>query len=157
MRLGTRGSVVWFVPAALALSGCGGSAEALPEPEAPAVTLARIEADRRRHDPKKFIEMDLGQYFVPRAKPGERVVTYVSLQLFAVIHEQQKDALTASLASHGKRLRDAVFGVVQRLEASQFDDPRLSLLKSELLETANRVLEVRCVRDVLITDFSLQE
>jgi hypothetical protein len=152
MKNAARVSLVFAMGLICLGSGCGvGSSDDMLDAQA---LLDRYQQDRRRHDPIHFSEVDLGEFYITkRYSPS---IYYVRFHIYGVVPENQLDQFSEILQPHTQRVRDAVIAAVQRSELEHLDDPSLGWLKSELILTINRNLQMRMLRDVVFTDYSLE-
>lgn len=139
--------------AAVVLSGCGsgGDGEKL-DPD----VLPRYQLQRVRHDPVKFGEVDLGEFFVTRLLPNSPKVLIVRCQLFAVVDKNDTAELEQALLQRRSRMRDAVISLIQKAELESLEDPDLTWLRDELTTVINRTLDTLVVRDVAFSDLSIE-
>jgi hypothetical protein len=138
--------------------GCGGKAEpinpaALTAPE----LLDLLEDDLKRHDPKHFVELDLGKYKVTHVveQDGAPTPLAVRFQLFVVLPENRKEEFEIAFATYEKRVRDAILETVQHADTNQLTDPGLRALKDHLLQAIQQVSKSRVLKDVVFSEFSL--
>jgi flagellar basal body-associated protein FliL len=117
--------------------------------------LALIADKERRHDPRLYMEVDLGEFRVTRPGTTEDDIVVVQFQVFGVLNEQDRVKFEESVLGRQQRLRDAVLSVVHRSELDQLMDPALDAVKSELVAAINRILENDFLRDVAFSTFSM--
>lgn len=155
---GARQQLAWVVLGiafCLALPGCGGSGEEHAEGEEHAAAEPELLPPRKRHDPKNYVEVDFGEFFVARLNPEGTERTLVRFRIYGVAPETEQEELTAAVEKRGKRMRDAVIAAIQRTDARHLKDPRLGWIKSELVSTINTSLRCQALRDVVFSDFAL--
>ena len=76
------------------LAGCGGEAAADAIDEDPAALFADLSARQKRHDPLRFVEVDLGEYFVT-LPPNEEVGSlFVRFHIYGVVDESADSSTT---------------------------------------------------------------
>lgn len=152
-----RGSFLVLASAASAAgpSSCSKPAEKSPAALGTIELLDMIEAEQRRHDPNKYIEIDLGKFQVTHVLDGEQGYLYVQFHLFGVLPQAKQEQFAHDLPQYDKRLRDAVISLVQRSETAQLTDASLMFLKAEMVEEINRILQSRLLKDVAFSDFSV--
>lgn len=143
---------------ALTATGCGGSSMPAKHPAAlsAAELLDILEDDLKKHDPKDFVEVDLGKYKISRVVPNVEHAVNVKFQLIAVLHSQKKDEFSAEILQYEKRIRDAVIAVIQQAEIDRLTDPTLQSLKDELAATIARVTRTRVLKDLVFSEFALE-
>jgi hypothetical protein len=118
--------------------------------------LALIADKERRHDPRLYTEVDLGEFSVARPGATEDDIVVVQFQIFGVLNELDRPKFELSSQGRQQRLRDAVLSVVHRSELDQLMDPALDAVKSELVAAINRILENDFLRDVAFSTFSME-
>lgn len=139
---------------ALVLSGCGQSSN--PDFDELAL-LDQYDLNRRRHDPEKYVEVDLGEFNVSRRVPKTNKTLYVTCHLFAIADKVDRDQLTNALLDRKERMRDAVISILQKMDQKALAEPNMNWMKSEMIPVVNKALKVRSVRDVVTSDFSLEQ
>jgi flagellar basal body-associated protein FliL len=137
----------------LACAGCGRSLDAVSAQE----LLDRYEHENVRHDPRTFIEVDLGEYFVTYRQGADKPTFAVRFQMHGVIHENDESKFHQALAEHRDRMRDGVLSTVQRCDLDHLYEPTMAWLKAELVPEINRSLKTRALRDVVFNDFSFEQ
>lgn len=138
-----------------ALAGCGGETKAATAVDGIEL-LDLLEQQDKRHDPKAFVELNLGDYMVSRRGLGNDGVLVVRFQLYGIVSQLQQEKLSHELPGYEKRIRDAVISLAQRTELDQLADPNLAYLKSEITLAVNQVLRGKYVKDVVFSNFSLE-
>jgi flagellar basal body-associated protein FliL len=118
--------------------------------------LSLIADKERKHDPRLYLEVDLGEFRVSRPGASEDDIVVVKFQIFGVLNEQDHAKFVESSLGREQRLRDAVLSVVHRTELEQLMDPSLDNVKSELVAGINRILENDFLRDVAFSQFSME-
>jgi len=134
------------------------------EDDAPASTyvtdveriLSLIADKEKKHDPRLYMEVDLGEFRVSRPGLSEDEIVVVKFQIFGVLNEQDHAKFVESSLGREQRLRDAVLSVVHRTDLDQLIDPSLDDVKSELVAGINRILENDFLRDVAFSTFSME-
>jgi hypothetical protein len=137
------------------LSGCGGESKASTTLDGLQL-LDLLEQQDKRHDPRAYVEVSLGDYMVSRRGIGGQGILVVRFQLFGIIDAAEQEKLTRELPAHEKRIRDAVISLTQRTDIDQIADPNLAYLKSEITLAANEVLRSRAIKNVVFSNFSLE-
>ena len=137
------------------LSGCGGESKAATAVDGIEL-LDLLQQQDKRHDPKAFVELSLGDYMVSRRGLGGQGILVVRFQLFGIVAATEQEKLTHELPAHEKRIRDAVISLTQRTDLDQLADPNLAYLKSEITLAANDVLRGRVIKNVVFSNFSLE-
>ena len=155
-------SLLWVLLAFLlgsllaSLVGCSGETTEAQQIEDPAKLLESYDNSRRRHDPIRFEEVDLGEFFTTRYVPGKGTYA-VSFHLYAVVDRQHREELTKAKTKREKRMRDAIFTTLAKTELEYFREPTLAWIRSELMTAINRSLQTRVVRDVVFGEFSFEK
>ena len=117
--------------------------------------LALIADKEKKHDPRLYIEVDLGEFRVTRPGAEEDEIVVVKFQIFGVLNERDKLKFDESSLGREQRLRDAVLSVVHSSDLDELMDPALDQVKSELVAAINRILESDFLRDVAFSTFSM--
>lgn len=143
-----------LLPATLSMTGCREPAP--PEKPDPEVWLERLEQDRRRHDPRHFAEVDLGEFAVTVTQPDDPSIFFVRFHLYGVVPESLLERFEQLRDTHNKRLRDTVLGTTQKCRVDELDDPSLTWLKSDLLTAINRLVQAPILKDVAFADFTFE-
>jgi flagellar basal body-associated protein FliL len=118
--------------------------------------LSLIADKEKKHDPRLYIEVDLGEFRVTRPGEDEDEIVVVKFQIFGVLNERDKLKFDESSLGREQRLRDAVLSVVHSSELDELMDPALDQVKSELVAAINRILESDFLRDVAFSSFSME-
>ena len=118
--------------------------------------LSLIADKEKKHDPRLYMEVDLGEFRVTRPGDEEDDIVVVKFQIFGVLNERDKLKFDESALGREQRLRDAVLSVVHRSELDELMDPALDKVKSELVAAINRILENDFLRDVAFSTFSME-
>jgi flagellar basal body-associated protein FliL len=141
-------------------TGHGDVKESKQEPSSQAGDVERILsliADKeKKHDPRLYIEVNLGEFRVTRPGEDEDEIVVVKFQIFGVLNERDKLKFDESSLGREQRLRDAVLSVVHSSELDELMDPALDQVKSELVAAINRILESDFLRDVAFSSFSME-
>jgi flagellar basal body-associated protein FliL len=140
--------------------GHGGSATEVKEAAIPGHVadveriLSLVSGKEKKHDPRLYVEVDLGEFRVTHAHDMEEL-RLVKFHLYAVLPEQALDKWTAAHEARQQRARDAVLSVVQAASWEEIADPNLGNIKAELVSSLNRVLENDDLRDVAFSTFAI--
>ena len=134
-------------------AGCG--QEVSSDLSDPQELLARYDHDRRRHDPRQFVEVELGEYFVTRRQPDNNIYT-IRCKLFAVVPRDKQPELEEALTTRRTAMRDAILGTIRSTEFEHLTEPTLSWVKSEMIPIVNRSLKTRVLRDIVFADYSFE-
>lgn len=118
--------------------------------------LSLITAREKKHDPRLYVEVDLGEFRVTRPGQSDDVIFLVKFHIYGVLHEQEQTKFDDVLAGRLQRMRDAVLSVIHKSELEQLSDPSLDTVKTDLIAAINRVLENDCLRDVAFSTFSME-
>jgi len=151
-----RGSLLLFASAAAASGGSSCSEEKkTPAALESAELLDLLEAQNKRHDPKNYVEVDLGKYKVTHVLDHEQGYLLVEFHLFGVLSKTKQEEFAHSLPLFEQRLRGAVIDLIQHSETEQLSSPNLEYLKAELVTAINRTLQARVLKDVAFSNFAL--
>ena len=137
------------------MSGCGGETKAAVAVDGIEL-LDLLQQQDKRHDPKAFVELSLGDYMVSRRGLGGEGILVVRFQLFGIVAAQEQEKLTHELPAYEKRIRDCVISLIQRTDLDQLADPNLAYIKSEITLSTNDVLRGRLIKNVVFSNFSLE-
>ena len=118
--------------------------------------LSLIAGKERKHDPRLYLETDLGEFRVTHSGVEPDEIFVLKFHIYGVLHEQDLIKFAKSTEGREQRLRDAVLSVVHRAEYEQLLDPTLDTVKSNLAAAINRVLENDFMRDVAFSTFSME-
>jgi hypothetical protein len=137
------------------LAGCGGETKAATAVDGIEL-LDLLQQQDKRHDPKAFVELSLGDYMISRRGLGNDGILVVRFQLFGIVAQHEQEKLTHELPAYEKRIRSAVINLVQATDLDQISDPNLTYIKSEITLATNDVLRGRLFKDVVFSNFSLE-
>jgi hypothetical protein len=118
--------------------------------------LSLIADKEKKHDPRHYLETDLGEYRVTRPGREEDEIFVVNFQIFGVLNERDKLKFDESSLGREQRMRDAVLSVVHSAELDDLMDPALDKVKSNLVAAINRILENDYLRDVAFSTFAME-
>lgn len=119
--------------------------------------ILSLIADReKKHDPRLYMEIDLGEFRVTRPGEQDDEIYIVKFHIFGVLNEQDQLKFGESALGREQRLRDAVLSVVHRCELTELFDPSLDSVKSELVAAINQILENDFIRDIAFSQFALE-
>lgn len=118
--------------------------------------LSLIADKEKKHDPRLYMEVDLGEFRVSRPGTNDDEIVVVKFRIFGVLNEKDQLKFTESSLGREQRVRDAVLSVVHRTELDRLMDPSLDNVKSELVTAINRILENDFLRDVAFSTFSME-
>lgn len=135
--------------------GCGGD-DAEEKVSDPQVVLAQFDDSRKRHDPLRFVEVELGEFFATKSVEGKGIVT-ISFKLYGVVSEQHRDELEQKKKQFEKRMRDAILTEVGKASLDDLTEPHMALLRSKLLGVVNRSTHTRLLRDVVFSSFAMEQ
>jgi hypothetical protein len=131
-----RRTAAAFAATALLLAGCI-DAETLRE--------ARHKASQGA----QFAEVDLGAFSIALPhKPGEANHGAIDFHAFGEVTRNERDELTALLASHAPELRAKMLLAIRSLPPQQYEDPGLDALRAGIAQVVNDVAEKRLVNSV---------
>lgn len=117
--------------------------------------LDLLEAQNKRHDPKNYVEVDLGKYKVTHVLEHEAGYLLVEFHLFAVLPKSKQEEFAHSLPLFEQRVRGAVIDLIQHSETEQLTAPSLEYLKAELVLAINRTLQANVLKDVAFSNFAI--
>lgn len=110
----------------------------------------------RRHDPVNYVEVDLGEYFVPRDIVDSPDVLFVKCHMIAIADKKDRSDLESAILERRTRMRDIVMSAMRKTELEALSEPSMNWLKSELIPAINKILKTSAVRDIVLVDFSLE-
>jgi len=122
--------------------------------ELDAAELLALFQERQQADARGFVEVDLGRFRITHSLADGGGQLHVQFHLFGVLPQERLERLNQVMPQYGKRVRDAVIGLVQRTETEHLTDPSLTFLKEELAATVNRTVQERLLMGVAFSDFS---
>jgi flagellar basal body-associated protein FliL len=118
--------------------------------------LSLIAEKEKKHDPRRYVEVDLGEFRVTRPGDDEDEIYVVRFHIYGVLNEQDQPKFDQSAEGRQQRLRDAVLSVVHRAQFDQLMDPALAVVKSELVAAINRIVENDFIRDIAFSTFCME-
>jgi len=118
--------------------------------------LSMVAGKERKHDPRLYKEVDLGEFRVTRPGKKEEDILVIKFHIYGVLHEQDEPKFGKASQGRQQRLRDAVLSVVHRSEFEQLVDPSLEAVKDDISTAINRVIETDLIRDVAFSNFSME-
>jgi len=98
--------------------------------------------------------MDLGHIEVENVEPIRNQTEKISVQIRLVLAESADEKVLASLEHWRHRLRDQVIIAIRSCNTSDFLEPELHRLRSQIQYRLKRTLKSRLVEDVLLADYS---
>ena len=116
--------------------------------------LQLIDSKQKKNDPLKFVELDLGEYKLTHAGPGEGKMASVMFHLYAVVPEEKLGEVEEAMPAHEKRLRDTILSTVHEATYDDLNEPYMPTVKARLSGGINQVLNVVEVRDVVFSNLS---
>jgi flagellar FliL protein len=117
------------------------------------------DADHREEDhagpPTR--EVSLGDYHVVAFNPSTGASMNIDFELFGVVLAEEEAEFAERFLLHEKRLNEQVTIAIRGMQASDFTDPGLGLIKRIILEKVNRALGKTIVREAIFSEFSFIE
>ncbi len=138
------------------LCGCGGGDEAKAEVTDPQLVLAQFDESRKRHDPVRFVEVELGEFFTTKRLDENQIIT-ISFTLYGVVPEEQRDEMMEKKNRFEKRMRDAVLTEIGKAKIEDLTEPHMGLLRSRLLKVIHRATHTRILRNVVFSSFAMEQ
>ena len=116
--------------------------------------LHLLEAKQQKNDPLKFAELDLGEYKLTHAGPGEGKMATIAFHLYAIVPDEKLATLTEKIPAHEKRMRDTILSTVHEATYDDLNEPFMPTVKARLAHSINHVLNALEVRDVVFSNLS---
>lgn len=102
-------------------------------------------------------EAPLGTYHVVSYNPATQTSLNIDFELFGVVLASEVEDFNHLFALHEKRINEQVTIAIRGMEAADFTDPGLGLIKRIILEKTNRALGKPLVREAVFSEFSFME
>ena len=102
-------------------------------------------------------EVNLGSYHVVSFNPTTQTSLSIDFELFGIVLAAEEEDFTHLFEVHEKRLKEQVTIAIRGMEASDFTDPGLGLIKRIILEKTNRALGKAVIREAVFSEFSFIE
>jgi hypothetical protein len=102
-------------------------------------------------------EVPLGTYHVVSFNPATQTSLNIDFELFGVVLASEAEKFHHLFALHEKRINEQVTIAIRGMEAADFTDPGLGLIKRIILEKTNRALGKPLVREAVFSEFSFME
>jgi hypothetical protein len=118
--------------------------------------LSIIASKERKHDPRLYVEVDLGEFRITHPGATDEDLFLVKFHIFGVMHERDQLKFAETLVGREQRLRGTILSVVHKTHYEVLSDPSLDAVKSDLVAAINRVLETGVIRDVAFSSFSME-
>ena len=119
-------------------------------------TDAEGESTKGVPDPSTH-EVSLGSYHVVSFNPSTGASMNIDFELFGVVLAADEAEFAERFLVHEKRLNEQVTIAIRGMQAADFTDPGLGLIKRIILEKVNRALGKTIVREALFSEFSFAE
>ncbi|MGQ9575384.1 MAG: hypothetical protein ACUVUC_08700 [Thermoguttaceae bacterium] len=103
------------------------------------------------------VEVDLGQFSVTSHQPAANVTMRIDFRLYGIIAAKNKEEFDKRLKASQQRFREQVLVTVRSAEGADLADPGLGLIKRQILEKTNALLDKPLLRSVIVSDFSYVE
>lgn len=100
-------------------------------------------------------EVDLGDFNISVVRPEIRTTLRIRFQLAGLVSEQDLHDLEDFRVIHEHRLRDMIITELTKTESKHFSDPRLSELRSSLMNHVNDMSRPIVFRDLIFSRFSM--
>jgi flagellar basal body-associated protein FliL len=131
---------------------CGSGSGKL-DPSDPEQVLDQFKQEARKHHPKNFAEVDLGEFAVVHRR--DKHVLFIRCQLFAVMPKGDQSEFSKSLNSHKLRMKEAVVQTFRASDRVKINDPNLKQLRDDLVVAINKAMNTRVLRNIVFTSFSV--
>lgn len=102
-------------------------------------------------------EVSLGAYHVVSFNPSTGASMNIDFELFGVVLATDEAEFAERFLLHEKRLNEQVTIAIRGMQAADFTDPGLGLIKRIILEKVNRALGKTIVREAIFSEFSFAE
>jgi flagellar FliL protein len=102
-------------------------------------------------------EVSLGTYHVVSFNPSTGTSLSIDFELFGIVLASEEEEFVHLFEIHEKRLKEQVTIAIRGMQASDFTDPGLGLIKRIILEKTNRALGEPLVREAVFSEFSFIE
>jgi flagellar FliL protein len=102
-------------------------------------------------------EVPLGTYHVVSFNPTTQTSLNIDFELFGIVLAAEEEDFNHMFALHEKRINEQVTIAIRGMEAADFTDPGLGLIKRIILEKTNRALGKPLVREAVFSEFSFME
>lgn len=103
------------------------------------------------------LEKHLGLYHVVSFNPTTQTSLNIDFELFGIVLAADEKEFQHMLELHEKRMNEQVTIAIRGMEAADFTDPGLGLIKRIILEKTNRALGKPLVREAVFSEFSFME
>jgi flagellar FliL protein len=117
---------------------------------------AQVEEDEN-HDVPPTREVSLGVYHVVSFNPSTGASMNIDFELFGVVLADDEAEFAERFLLHEKRMNEQVTIAIRGMQAADFTDPGLGLIKRIILEKVNRALGKTIVREAIFSEFSFSE
>jgi hypothetical protein len=139
--------------------GAAGEAHAPPPPDptyAPELSelLHLIETKHAKLSQAKLSELDLGEFKLTHAGPGEGRMATVTFHLYALVPDDKLTEVTDAIPAHEKRIRDLILSTVHEAPYEDLNEPNMPTVKARITTGVNRILSSVEVRDVVFSTLS---
>jgi len=118
--------------------------------------LAEPEAEAAAED-EAMVEVDLESFHVSSYQPATNTTLRIDLHLFVVVNQEDEGEFLTLMEKHRHRIRERVLVIIRSAELGDLTDAGLGLIKRQILEKVNRILEKPLVQRVVISEFSFIE
>ena len=115
------------------------------------------QAEEENHDVPPTREVSLGVYHVVSFNPSTGASMNIDFELFGVVLAEEEAEFAERFLLHEKRLNEQVTIAIRGMQAADFTDPGLGLIKRIILEKVNRALGKTIVREAIFSEFSFSE
>ena len=102
-------------------------------------------------------EVNLGSFHVVSFNPSTGTSLSIDFELFGIVLAAEEEEFTHLYELHEKRLKEQVTIAIRGMQAADFTDPGLGLIKRIILEKTNRALGEPLVREAVFSEFSFIE
>lgn len=106
---------------------------------------------------EQTLEKTLGTYHIVSFNPKTGASLSVDFELFGTVLADEGPEFDHLFSAHEKRISEQITIAVRGLQADDFTDPGLGLIKRIILEKTNRALGKPLVREAVVSQFSFIE
>jgi hypothetical protein len=129
------------------ISGCGGGS---PAPQA---TPAAQEQDEAEAQAKQPTGVSLGEFVVRDYHPVEGVRSMLRFELYAEVPSAELTKIESLLSHRRHKLRNHVITAARTVTLTDFEDPKLELVRRRILMRLRRAIPELPLKDVLLTQY----
>jgi flagellar FliL protein len=103
------------------------------------------------------VEVSLGDFSVTSYKPLTNTTLRIDFQLYATIKAEDEEKFAPLFEKNKHRFREQVLVILRSAEMTDLTDAGLGLIKRQILEKTNRLLNEALIQEVIFSEFSFLE